>query len=105
MEFEVYWAMDRAGPRLDLSHFYFHFHDRCFAAWELERKAARESGAGRAMSSTQSTLPEARERRCPVCQSERIGHAGHGFVSGLVIKAVSGCEACGCAFWLVRRAP
>ena len=100
-EFEVHWAMDRAGPRPRLDH----FHHRCFAAWELERKAARESGAGRAMSSTESTLPETRERRCPACQSERIGHAGHGFVAGLVIKAVSRCETCGCAFWLVRRAP
>jgi hypothetical protein len=100
-EFAVHWAMDRAGPRPRLDH----FHHRCFAAWELERKAARESGAGRAMSSTQSTLLEACERRCPACQSERIGHTGHGFVSGLVIKAVSRCEACGCAFWLVRRAP
>ena len=99
MAFAVYWAMDRAGPRLD------HFHFRCFAAWEFERKTARESGADRAMSPTESTLPETRERRCPACQSERIGHAGHGFVAGLVIKAVSRCETCGCVFSLVRRAP
>src|SRR5687768_6213085 len=100
--FEVQWAMDRAGPRLELSQ---HFHSRCFAAWEFERKTARESGADRAMSPTESTLPETRERRRPACQSERIGHSGHGFVSGIVTKAVSRCETCGCAFWLVRRAP
>jgi hypothetical protein len=99
MAFAVYWAMDRAGPRLD------HFHCRCFAAWEFERRAARESGAARAMSSTESRLPEACEPRCPACKSERVGHAGHGFVSGLTVKAVARCEACGCAFWLVRRAP
>jgi hypothetical protein len=36
MEYEVHWAGDR-GPHLDL----FHFHNRCFAAWEFERSAAQ----------------------------------------------------------------
>jgi hypothetical protein len=97
MEFEAHWAMDLEESRFDL----FHFHDPCFAAWEFARKAARESHEGGSMRSVESTLPEARERQCPACQSEQIGHAGLGFVSGRVIKTVSVCEACGCAFWLV----
>jgi hypothetical protein len=99
MEFEAQWAMDLAGPRLGL----FHFHEPCFAAWEFARKAPRESETARAMSSIHGTLPEAHERQCPSCQSEQIAEAGLGFVSGRVIKAVSVCEACGCAFWLVGR--
>ena len=68
MEFEVQWAMDLAPPRLG----FFHFHEPCFAAWEFARKAPRESEAAGAMSSVESTLPEAHERQCPACQSERL---------------------------------
>ncbi len=50
-------------------------------------------------------LPETWERRCPACQSERIVHAGRVTAGEGMIRVVHQCEACGTAFWFVRKAP
>jgi DNA-directed RNA polymerase subunit RPC12/RpoP len=48
-------------------------------------------------------LPETRERRCPVCQSETIAPMGHVEAVDGLIKAQYQCEACGAAFFIVRK--
>jgi uncharacterized protein (DUF983 family) len=48
-------------------------------------------------------LPETWERRCPACQSERIVHAGRVTAGEGMIRVVHQCEACGTAFWFVRK--
>jgi hypothetical protein len=56
------------------------------------------------MPSLEPELPETRERgACPVCQSERIAPVGHVMASGGMIKVEHRCEACGRAFWFVRK--
>jgi uncharacterized protein with PIN domain len=51
-------------------------------------------------------LPETRERRCPVCQSEAITPANHLLaVDDRLIKVTTEefrCTGCGAAFWIVR---
>jgi hypothetical protein len=51
----------------------------------------------------EAELPETRERRCAVCQSENITPAGHVRGEGGMIKVEHRCEACGIAFWFVRK--
>ena len=49
-------------------------------------------------------LPETRERgACPACRSERIAPAGHVVAEGGLIRVEHRCEACGIAFWFVRK--
>ena len=56
------------------------------------------------MPSSETELPETRERRCPVCHSEAIAPAGHVHASGGMIHVEHRCEACGIAFVFVRKA-
>ena len=51
----------------------------------------------------QAELPETRERRCPACQSEAIAPVGHVEAAGGLIKLQHRCEACGKAFFFVRK--
>jgi hypothetical protein len=48
-------------------------------------------------------LPESLERRCPACQSERVVYAGRVTADEGMIRAEHRCEACGTAFWFVRK--
>ncbi len=56
------------------------------------------------MPSPEPALPETRERRCPSCRSQRIVPMGRVFANrDGVIKEKHWCEACGTAFWFVRK--
>ncbi len=48
-------------------------------------------------------VPENLERRCPACQSERVVYAGRVIAGEGMIRVVHQCEACGTAFWFVRK--
>ena len=48
-------------------------------------------------------LPESLERRCLACQSERVVYAGRVTPGDGTIRAEHRCEACGTAFWFVRK--
>ena len=78
MEFEVYWAMDRAGPRLDLSH----FHYRCFARGSSS--ARRRGSQGRA---------EPCRRRSPRCPKRVSAGVRPARVSGLGTQATASFPA------------
>jgi predicted Zn-ribbon and HTH transcriptional regulator len=46
-------------------------------------------------------MPKTDARRCPGCQSDRIGPAEHVIVSGrIVVREEHRCAACGVVFWV-----
>jgi hypothetical protein len=57
----------------------------------------------RPMSSPERPLPETPERRCPICESQKIVHAGHVIGGGGMLKTEHRCETCGTGFWFVRE--
>ena|SRR6266545_6144150 len=57
----------------------------------------------RPMSSPECPPPETPERRCPVCESQQIVHAGHVIGGGGMLKSEQRCEVCRAAFWFVRK--
>jgi hypothetical protein len=57
----------------------------------------------RPMSSPECPLPETPERRCPVCESQQIVHAGHVIGGGGMLESEQRCVACRAAFWFVRK--
>jgi uncharacterized protein with PIN domain len=48
-------------------------------------------------------LPETRDRRCPACASEVVTATNHLVAIDQVTKEEFRCEACGTAFWIVRK--
>ena len=59
----------------------------------------------RAMPSPEAVLLETHKRRCPSCQGQRITPMGRVLATATSIWEKSWCQACGTAFWFVRRAP
>jgi hypothetical protein len=57
----------------------------------------------RPISSPERPLPETPERRCPICESQQIVHAGHVIGGGGMLKSEQRCEVCRAAFWFVRK--
>jgi hypothetical protein len=55
------------------------------------------------MPSPDPALRETRERRCPSCRSQRVIPMGRVLASDAGVKEKHWCEACGTAFWFVRR--
>jgi DNA-directed RNA polymerase subunit RPC12/RpoP len=55
------------------------------------------------MPSSESKLPETRERRCPACHSKAIALVGHVEAADGLIKVQHRCEACGQTFFFVRK--
>ena len=55
------------------------------------------------MPKPEAPVPETDERHCPVCRSGEVTPVGHVLAADGLIKVEHRCEACGTAFFFVRK--
>ena len=69
----------------------------------MDNGTSRTTYAGApAAPSSESDIPETRERRCPACHTDRIASDRTATAAGGSIKVAYRCEACGRSFYIAR---
>jgi hypothetical protein len=67
------------------------------------RPQCEHCAQGRLVSLAPRALPETGERRCPACESEATAPVGHVLAAAGMMKVQRRWEACGAAFFFVRK--
>jgi uncharacterized protein (DUF983 family) len=73
------------------------------SAWPTLLEALADGRRHHAEHPPEPAVPESLERRCPSCLSERVVYEGRVTAGEGMTRAEHRCEACGAAFWYVRK--